>query len=73
MSGVKLPPVVETFEDGTIYHGMVKGFYSGFAEGHQWRDVMVWSGAEDGSSRWVEPTSHRDNGPPICWVMVQYS
>ncbi len=33
MSDVKLPPVIESFDDGTNFHGAVKGFYPQFVGG----------------------------------------
>ena len=69
----KLPPVVETFSDGTNFHGAVKAFYSQFAEGYQWRDIIVWSHKDpDVSDRWLD-SNVGELGPPVNWILIKFS
>ncbi len=73
MSDVKLPPVIESFDDGTNFHGAVKGFYPQFAEGHQWRNIVVWSHPDPNvADRWLD-TNVGNIGPPVNWVLIRFS
>jgi len=61
----ELPRVLESFSEGTNYHGVVQGFFPQFLEGHQWRSAAVWSHPDTGP-RWMISEFGRVD-PPVCW------
>ncbi len=73
--GQELPPVVESFNDGTNAHGSVEGWFPNFAR-HQRRDTYLFTHPDTGP-RWMvsygggygkakEPPTHWRHypGPP---------
>jgi hypothetical protein len=64
-----LPPIIESFKDGTNYHGNVNGYFAQFVEGRRWREVTLWTHAETGC-RWVDPLGGRVTPGPVAWVSI---
>jgi len=59
-----LPSIIETFRDGTHYHGLVDAWYDQF-EKHNRRESALWT-SDSTKPRWVV-NGQRQKIPPTHW------
>jgi hypothetical protein len=63
----RLPPIVETFKDGTNYHGVVDAWFPHYHK-MNCRRVTLWSSAETGQRWSVNGAEYGPSHPPTHWM-----